>query len=52
MNSSEPDAVTEQSFPIHRDRFDPEHYWTTVQIVEWVRTQRHRVMYRNDSKID
>ena len=34
------------------DRFNPEHSMTDGQIDEWVRTTRHKVMYKDESKID
>jgi len=34
------------------DRFNPEHSMTDAQIDEWVRTTRHKVMYKDESKID
>jgi 5,6-dimethylbenzimidazole synthase len=34
------------------DRFDPANFMTDEQIDEWVKTQRHKVMYRDESKID
>ena len=37
---------------VNWDRFDPQHYWTEEQIEEWIRTRRHRVMYRDESNID
>ena len=37
---------------VNWDRFDPAHYWTEEQIEKWIRTQRHRVMYRDESNID
>ena len=37
---------------VHWDRFDRSHYPTDEQIEEWIRTQRHRVMYRDESNID
>jgi 5,6-dimethylbenzimidazole synthase len=33
-------------------RFNPDHYMTDAQIDEWVKTTRHKVMYRDESKID
>ena len=33
-------------------RFDPANFMTDAQIDEWIRTQRHKVMYRDESKID
>src|SRR6266478_6654422 len=34
------------------DRFDAANGMTDAQIDEWVKTQRHKVMYRDESKID
>ena len=34
------------------DRFNPEHFMTDAQIDEWVKTTRHKVMYKDESKID
>jgi nitroreductase len=34
------------------DRFDPQSFMTDAQIDEWVKTTRHKVMYRDESKID
>lgn len=34
------------------DRFDPANLMTDAQVDEWIRTQRHKVMYRDESKID
>jgi 5,6-dimethylbenzimidazole synthase len=34
------------------NRFNPEHCMTEAQIDEWVKTQRHKVMYRDESKVD
>ncbi len=34
------------------ERFNPENYMTTEQIDEWVKKTRHKVMYRDESKID
>lgn len=34
------------------DRFNPENYMTIEQIDEWVRETRHKVMYRDEAKID
>jgi 5,6-dimethylbenzimidazole synthase len=33
-------------------RFDPANFMTDAQIDEWIRTQRHKVMYRDESKVD
>ena len=34
------------------ERFNPDHCMTDAQIDEWVKTTRHKVMYRDESKID
>ena len=34
------------------DRFNPDNAMTDAQIDEWVRTTRHKVMYKDESKID
>jgi nitroreductase len=34
------------------DRFDPANLMTDAQVDDWIRTQRHRVMYRDESKVD
>ncbi len=34
------------------DRFDPANFTSDADIDEWIRTQRHKVMYRDESKID
>jgi 5,6-dimethylbenzimidazole synthase len=34
------------------ERFNPENYMTTEQIDEWIENVRHKVMYRDESKID
>ena len=34
------------------NRFEPANFMTDAQIDEWIRTQRHKVMYRDESKID
>jgi nitroreductase len=34
------------------DRFNMENYWTTEDIDEWVKTKRHRVMYRDAENVD
>jgi hypothetical protein len=33
-------------------RFNPDSCMTDAQIDEWVKTTRHKVMYRDESKID
>src|SRR5260370_20305176 len=34
------------------DRFNPQNFMTIEQIDEWVENMRHKVMYRDESKID
>jgi len=34
------------------DRFNSAYFMTDAQIDEWIRTTRHKVMYRDESKID
>lgn len=34
------------------DRFDPGQFQTEEQLDEWIRTERHHVMYRDESRID
>jgi len=34
------------------DRFDPRQFMTDARIDEWVKTTRHKVMYRDESRID
>jgi 5,6-dimethylbenzimidazole synthase len=34
------------------DRFNPDNFMTEAEIEEWVRTTRHKVMYRDESRID
>ena len=34
------------------DRFDPANFMTAEAIEDWVRTTRHKVMYKDESKID
>jgi 5,6-dimethylbenzimidazole synthase len=34
------------------DRFDPANFMTDAQIDEWIKTTRHKVMYRDESKVD
>jgi nitroreductase len=34
------------------DRFNPANYMTVEEIEAWVREERHKVMYRDESKID
>jgi nitroreductase len=34
------------------DRFDMANYWSTEKIDTWVKETRHKVMYRDESKVD
>jgi hypothetical protein len=34
------------------DRLDPAAVMTDEQIDEWVKTTRHKVMYRDESRVD
>ena len=34
------------------DRFNPANFMTLEQIDEWIETMRHKVMYRDETKID
>jgi len=34
------------------ERFNPQHYMTMNQINDWIATKRHKVMYRDRSRID
>ena len=34
------------------ERFNPDNYMTVEQIDEWVRETRHKVMYRDENKVD
>jgi len=34
------------------NRFDPANHMTLEQIEEWIKTMRHKVMYRDEAKID
>ena len=34
------------------DRFDPANFMTDAQIDEWIKTTRHKVMYRDESRVD
>jgi 5,6-dimethylbenzimidazole synthase len=34
------------------DRFNPASFMTDAQIDEWIKTMRHKVMYRDESRID
>jgi hypothetical protein len=34
------------------EKFNPESAMTVAQIDEWIKSMRHKVMYRDESKID
>jgi nitroreductase len=34
------------------DRYDPANFMTDAQIDEWIKTTRHKVMYRDETRID
>ena len=34
------------------DRFDVANHMSDAQVEEWIRTQRHKVMYRDESRVD
>lgn len=37
---------------IHRDRFDRARFMSDQDLDEWIRTRRHRVMYKDATKVD
>jgi 5,6-dimethylbenzimidazole synthase len=37
---------------LHWDRFNPANFMTLAQVDEWIQNMRHKVMYRDESKID
>lgn len=34
------------------DKFNMENYWTNEELAEWIKTRRHRVMYRDAENVD
>jgi len=38
--------------PTSRDRFDPANPMTDAQIDQWIKATPHKVMYREESRID
>ena len=48
------EMVLEKTLPqiMSWDRFNMANYMTVEQIDAWVREERHKVMYRDESKID
>ena len=36
----------------HWDRFDPDAFLTDEQVEDWIKNTRHKVMYKDESKID
>ena len=37
---------------IHKDRYDRDHFMTSDELTDWIKTRRHRVMYKDASNID
>jgi len=37
---------------VHRDRYDRTHFLSDDELKEWIQTRRHRVMYKDASKVD
>jgi nitroreductase len=37
---------------VHRDRYDPARVMSDADLEEWIRARRHRVMYRDASRVD
>ncbi len=37
---------------VHWDRYNSEHFMTDEELDDWIKTRRHRVMYKDASKID
>ena len=37
---------------VNWDRFDPAHYMSDDELDDWIQNRRHRVMYKDASKID
>ncbi|OSQ51949.1 nitroreductase family protein [Marivita geojedonensis] len=37
---------------LHRDRYDKTYFMSDDELDDWIRTRRHRVMYKDASKID
>jgi len=37
---------------VNWDRFNPENFMTAEQIAEWIKTRRHKVMYRDETNVD
>lgn len=37
---------------LHHDQYDASHFMTDAELDDWIKTRRHRVMYKDASKID
>ncbi len=36
----------------HYDRYNPDHFMSDDELTDWIRTRRHRVMYKDASRVD
>lgn len=36
----------------HRDSYDRDHFMSDAELQDWIKTRRHRVMYKDASKVD
>jgi 5,6-dimethylbenzimidazole synthase len=37
---------------LHWDRYDRDHFMSDEELADWIKTRRHKVMYKDASKID
>lgn len=37
---------------LHRDKYDSNHFMSDDELEDWIKTRRHRVMYKDASKVD
>ncbi len=37
---------------IHWDRYNPDHFMNDAELEDWIKTRRHRVMFKDASKVD
>lgn len=37
---------------LHQDHYDRDHFMSNEELADWIKTRRHRVMYKDASKID
>jgi nitroreductase len=37
---------------LHWDTYNPDHFMTDEELTDWIKTRRHKVMYKDASKID